>query len=154
MSDIFVKVQYQVHVHCTQENTCHTGQHCTWQSASLALGQTEGKHSGSCHLTPALWTLPQLMTGNGCISQGTIHPPHPSTGPVYNKNCRNSVAFHLSRSCKPQGCRANSFGIFPLRAFSFWDISPFCLTDKRQWFGPLVKNNMRRLTTPKMTICM
>ena len=36
-------------------------------------------------------------------------------GPVYNRNCLSSVAFHLSRSDSDLGWRANSNGILPAK---------------------------------------
>jgi len=61
-----------------------------------------------------------------CVYNSVDKTDFKITGPVYSRNCRNSVAFHRLISNIDLGLRANSVGMQFLNATNFADISNKC----------------------------
>lgn len=78
-----------------------------------------------------------------------------TTGPVYNKNCLNSIAFHCPKSLISRGLLANSFDIKGL--ISRRNLKTFyirCEVKHLALRGPLIHNFISFLTAPMHIKCM
>ena len=68
---------------------------------------------------------------------------------------RNSVAFHLSTSSNPRGCRTNSDENSPIISSSLFGVFDNCAADKLckpRWLS--FQNKIKCFTTPKHTRCI
>ena len=74
--------------------------------------------------------------------------PRNATGPVNNKNCRNSVAFQRSTSRKERCFLTNFFGINPCKPIRALYISSMVDDLRQDGSGPLIHKFSKHLITP------